>query len=187
MNELIKFLQESATALKEKDPTLSAKFAAQAVELEKATASNSIAKQVEDTIAARIKSGDLFPKASFESAVADAKKAGADEVTKAHEAKVAEEKKVAEVTASRMKEVTEAKLNPKLPMHDGRTLEETVASFPANEEGDKSFKLIVGALASQIKESGVKPKEETASDKSKKLNPLGGRGAADGSKKKSFL
>ncbi len=186
MKELIKFLQECAAALKEKDAAMSAKFLAQAAEIEKATANQSIATQVEEVIAARVKAGEYFTKATYEAAVADAKKVGADEVNKAHEAKAAEAKKQADATAARMKEITEAKVNPKLAMADNKTLEETVASMPATEEGDKTFKLLLSALVSQSKESTKT--DATASDnKGKKLNPLGGSGKTEDAKKRKFL
>ncbi|OHB80538.1 MAG: hypothetical protein A2W31_06790 [Planctomycetes bacterium RBG_16_64_10] len=139
ISEIVRLLRERANAVAGKDDPLAKDLTAWATAMEAELAAASTANAVEETIAARIKSGDLVPKDVHAKAVADASAAGTAVGKKEVEDRIAGEKKAAEVTASRLKAVTDAGLKPEFPLRKDVTIANVVASIPANEAGDKDF------------------------------------------------
>lgn len=139
INDIVRLLRERANAVAGKDDPLAKDLTAWATAMETELAAASTANAVEETIAARIKSGDLVPKAVHAKAVADATTAGTAAGKKEVEDRIAAEKKAAEVTASRIKAVADAGLKPEFPLRKDVTIAQVVASIPATEAGDKDF------------------------------------------------
>jgi len=138
-DKYIKFLREQAKALEAKHPELAKVWNDHASEVEKEAQKAKASDDVEATIAARIKNGDLVPKAAHETAVAEAEKKGKEAALKEVEEKAAAEKKKQETVASRLKEIADAGLDPKFALGKDRTIESVVAAIPVGEEGDKHF------------------------------------------------
>lgn len=137
--KLLKFLRDQAKELTATAPTAAKVWESFADELAKAGQDEELQQKVEETIAARIKSGDLVPKATHEGALTAAKKAGKDEVQKEIADKEKKDKEIADAKERRMKAVADAKLDPKFVLGKDRTIETLVASFSPDEAGETAF------------------------------------------------
>lgn len=180
--KLIKFLREQAAAVQEKDAKAATAWLEMATSLEKVKTGGDTAKMIEDTVAARITSGDLVPKVKHVEAVAAAEKTGYDKAVKEAQEKADTEKRTAETIASRVKAVAEAGLDPKFVLLKDQTIEQVVASIPATDEGNKRFEDNLEAWKNLSKKTGQA--QATATDKSKVAAPPMGGGAPAGDKKK---
>ena len=172
--KLIAFLKAQAESLKEKDEAASK----QALELASELAKQIKVDSAEEVIAARIKNGDLVPKAKHEEAVKTAKEEAVAAVRTEVEAKAKAEQRRVETIANRMKLVTDAKLDPKFALGKDRTIESVVASIPTTDEGDKAFEERLGEWTSLRVATG----QGTASVAPAKANPLGGGGSTNENK-----
>lgn len=173
--KLIAFLKAQAESLKEKDEAASK----QALELASELANQVKVDSAEEVIAARIKNGDLVPKAKHEEAVKTAKEEAVAAVKTEVEAKAKAEQRRVETIANRMKLVTESKLDPKFALGKDRTIESVVASIPMTDEGDKMFEDRLSEWTSLRVATG----QGTASDTGKgKTVPLGGGEGTDNQK-----
>lgn len=183
--KLIKFLREQASAIASKDGKAAEAWNAMASEIEAAKVAGESATAIEDTIAARIKNGDLIPKAKHEEAVAAAEKSGHDKAVKAAEEKAAAEKRNAEVVASRNKAVSDAGLDPKFVLVKDRTIEQVVASIPTTDEGNKLFEERLEEWKNLSKKTGQAQATASAAA-TKNAPPMGGGQATDNSKKPGY-
>lgn len=108
---------------------------AEAAQLESQDANQTIASEIET----KVKAGELVTKEAHEKAVADAKKAGGDEIRQQVEAEKAKAEADDKALTKRIEQVTAAKINPDMPLGKDRTIKTVVASIPADEAGDKVF------------------------------------------------
>jgi hypothetical protein len=96
-------------------------------------------EDAESLIAARIKAGDLVPKAAHETAVAEAKKVGRAEIEAEIKAKAEAGEKAKQALAARLEQIKAAKLDPAFQLRPDAKLQDVAASIPATPEGDKLF------------------------------------------------
>ena len=171
--KLLKFLRDQAKELTATAPTAAKAWESFADELARAGQDEELTKKVEETIAARITSGDLVVKAAHEAAVASAKKAGKDEVQKEIADKEKKDKEIAEAKERRVKAIADAKLDPKFVLGKDRTIESVTAGFPTDEAGEKAFVVWLEDLKVLRKTTG-QAAQGTASDDHSKVVPTGG-------------
>ncbi len=182
----IKAFRDAAQAVATSNPTEGKRLTAIADEMEKEVA----VEGVEETIAARVKNGDLFPKAVHETALAGARTEGEAKVRKELEdAKKAEEAKATTI-ASRIDALKKAKIDPKFALTANRTVEQTVAAIPVGTEGDKMFAERMEEWTNLQKTTGQMTATEAAATEGgtrPAVASTNNSGAAAGSSKKSAL
>jgi hypothetical protein len=171
--KLLKFLRDQAKELTATAPTAVKVWESFADDLAKVGQDEELTKKVEETIAARITSGDLVVKAAHEAAVASAKKAGKDEVQKEIADKEKKDKEIAEAKERRVKAIADAKLDPKFVLGKDRTIESVTAGFPTDEAGEKAFVVWLEDLKVLRKTTG-QAAHGTASDDHSKVVLTGG-------------
>jgi hypothetical protein len=132
--EVAVFLRKQAQELDETSPVRAAMLR-QADDLDK----SGVAQDAEGLIEARIKAGDLIPKAKHAAELADAEKRGE---AKVRDELVAKEKAESEAKASfdaRAEKVKGAQLDLAFQIRKDKTIEQVVHDIPAGEAGDKLF------------------------------------------------
>lgn len=136
----LQWLREQAKALEKSNPEMAKLFESQAKALE-----GEIAQQgVEETIAARIKSGDLIPKADHAGALEAAAKKGREDALKELAEREAEAKRQSESIDARLKAIADAGLDKGFVLRktgDGSevTLEAVARGIPTDEKGCADF------------------------------------------------
>lgn len=184
----IKFLREQAKALEATDPKAAKVWSDMASEMEKAVATDTVEKQVEETIAARIKAGDLVAKATHAEAVAAAEKKGREAALKEVEDKAALEKKTVEVRASRLKQIGEAGLDLKGVTGKDKTIESETSAIGVDEAGEKLFASKLEDWVTVMKTTGqFKSVASNKGDADKnKVPPMAGSNGSENSGKKAI-
>ena len=132
--EVAAFLRKQAQELDEASPVRAAMLK-QADDLDK----SGVAQDAEGLIEARIKAGDLIPKAKHAEDLAAAEKRGEDKV---REELAAKEKAEADAKASfdkRAESVKAAQLDLAFQIRKDKTIEQVVRDIPVGEAGDKLF------------------------------------------------
>lgn len=132
--EVAAFLRKQAQELDEASPVRAAMLK-QADELDK----SGVAQDAEGLIEARIKAGDLIPKAKHAEEVAEAEKRGE---AKVRDELAAKEKAEAEAKAAfekRAEAVKAAQLDLSFQIRKDKTIEQVVREIPVGEAGDKAF------------------------------------------------
>lgn len=129
-----KFLREQAKAIK--DEKVKSSLLERASKLEE----EGVDQIAEDTIAARIESGDLVPKTTHEEAIEKARKEAAEKIETEQREKAEAEEKEKAAKEARVKAISDAGLDPKGQLTKEQTLEDYAMAIPFNEEGEKQFK-----------------------------------------------
>lgn len=174
LKEMVRLLKEHAKGLAGKDDGL-AKFLTEAA----ATLHvNDTAHDVEELVAARIKSGDLIPKEVHAKAVSEATAAGKTAALKEVEEKAAAETKRASTIAARLEAVKAAKLDEKFQVRKDATIASIVASIPVDENGEKEFQGRLEEWQNIAKLTGQATASATASGAPAVIPPTAG-GASD--------
>lgn len=172
--ELAAWFRKQAAELKGTNAEAAEKLEHTAAEMEK----NLAAGDAEEVVAARIKAGDLIPKAQHETALAEAKKAGHDEFAKELADKEEAKKAAEQALASRIEKVKAAKLDPKFTLGVNKTIETEIASMPAGEAGDKRFAEALADWAVLAKNTGQAVASDDGDTQQKPIVPVGGGSAA---------
>ena len=180
MEKWLKVLTDVAAALRVKDPDAAKKvdesIAAMKAEMDK--------ENVEEVVAARIKNGDLIPKAAHAEAVEAAKAAGKAEAEQAQKDAKAAEKAKADALAARAKAIDDAGLDPDFKLGPDRTYASVANAIPATEDGAKEFETRIGEwkYVAESTGQGKKPekKDETATvSGASGIPPYGGGSGGD--------
>jgi len=135
IKERISALRKSAQAVATSNPAESKVLMDLANQMEKEHAT----EDVEQVVAARIKNGDLVPKAQYETAVSTARKEGEEKVRKELEDSKKSEELKAQTIAARMDAIKKAKLEPTFALGKDKTIASVVSAIPVGEAGDKVF------------------------------------------------
>lgn len=177
----LQWLREQAKALEKSNPEVAKQFEAQAKALESELA----AEGVEETIAARIKSGDLVPKAEHASALEAAVKKGREDALKEIADKAAAEKRERETVEGRLKSIADAGLDKGFVLRktgDGSevTLEAVARGIPTDEKGCADFADRLAewqGIAERTGQMKLAPAKQERADDGKpkpKVPPFGG-------------
>ena len=180
--EVAAFLRKQAQELDEASPVRAAMLK-QADELDQ----SGVAADAEGLIEARIKAGDLIPKAKFAQEVADAEKRGEAKVRDELAAKEKAELEAKAAFDKRAEAVKAAQLDLAFHIRKDKTIEQVVREIPVGDEGDKAFaerleewqclKANTGqAVSSTQPRNGTKPAggvPSTGSSTDKQINYLG--------------
>ena len=128
------FLREQAKELDEASPVRAAMLK-QADELDK----SGVAQDAEGLIEARIKAGDLIPKAKHAEDLAAAEKRGESKVRDEITAKEKAEAEAKAAFEKRAEAVKAAQLDLAFQIRKDKTLEQVIREIPVGEAGDKAF------------------------------------------------